>query len=122
MRRLLDQHIRFSVVLDQMTEGQGGGQDSSWSLGRGCNHLSTLSKVVALPIFAIPGQAQLRVKTNSRPVSLPAEEEKERHAVPEQRAWLQRVPETLTACLMLLSSVGMNYWDTWLVAGNVLGL
>lgn len=35
---------------------RGGEPDSSWSLVRGCNHLS---KVVAITIFSIPGQAQL---------------------------------------------------------------
>lgn len=35
---------------------RGGGKDSSWSLGHGCNHLSRL---VAILILSVPGQAQL---------------------------------------------------------------
>lgn len=76
---------------------RGGGQDSSWSLERGCNQLS---KVAAIAIF--PFQVRLNPRQDQQqPAISPLKKKRARHAVPEQRAWLQMVPETLATCLLL---------------------
>lgn len=122
--RLLDQLLRSPVDLDQvMGGGEGGGKDSSWSLVDGCNHLSRL---VAILILSIPGQAQLASAPTAARHLPPAGDEKTQalrylDSVPGCR-WYLRHPQL---CLMRMLTVVC--WNevpcgTWLVAGNVLGL